>query len=470
MERAGAVRLLSCYELGRQPLAVASAAACFERAGFRVEALDLSVEKLERWLDEAATDADRPQLVAISVPMHTALRIGERAAGRLRQAWPAAHLCFFGLYATLNSRWLFNAGLADSVAGGECEALLVDLARALEARRDPSSVAGLGLPGRDAGPVLRRPQFEIPARHLLPPHGRYAALAWRGERRLAAAIEASRGCLHHCRHCPIPPVYGGRFFIVPRETVLADVRHLVTAGVRHLTFADPDFFNGPGHVLPLVRAIHAEHRELTFDVTTKIENVLKHTAQLAELADCGCIFVVSAVESLSDTVLQHLDKRHTRADVMEAAARLDDAGIALRPSFVAFTPWTTLDDYIELIDWIAEGGLVDRVDPVQLSIRLLVPPGSLLADYAALAPHLGPLDAERFSFTWRHPDPRMDELQRDVAGVVAAATRTGEAASRTFERIRGAALAVAGDVTIRAAFLPARAVADPPRLTEPWFC
>jgi radical SAM superfamily enzyme YgiQ (UPF0313 family) len=209
----GAIVLVSCYELGRPPLAVATLAAFLERDGFRPTAVDLAVESLEPWLDSPA--ASRCRLVAISAPMHTALRVGVTAAERIRPVLPGAHVVFFGLYATLNADHLFAAGLADSVASGEAEAALVELARALELRRGPEGVAGIARPGRSAAPILARLDFPVPSRAPLPPLERYARLEIGGERRLAAAVEASRGCLHVCRHCPITPVYAGRFFVVP---------------------------------------------------------------------------------------------------------------------------------------------------------------------------------------------------------------------------------------------------------------
>src|SRR5205807_4634599 len=105
---------------------------------------------------------------------------------------------------------------------------------------------------------------------------------------------------------------------------------------------------------------------------------------LGELAAAGCVFVVSAVESLSDRVLGILDKGHTRADVFAALALARAAGLVLRPSFVAFTPWTTRDDYLDLLDWVDREALWDHVDPVQWTIRLLVPPGSLLERHQAM--------------------------------------------------------------------------------------
>ena len=241
------------------------------------------------------------------------------------------------------------------------------------------------------------------------------------------------------------------------------------AGARHITFGDPDFLNGPTHALRIARTLHAEFPDLTFDFTAKIEHLLKHRGLLPEFAQAGCIFIVSAVESLSDTVLAHLDKGHTRADVDAALNILRDLRVALRPSFVAFTPWTTLDDYLELLQFVESRNLIDHVDPVQFSIRLLVPPGSLLLKEAGA--WLGPLNQQAFTYEWQHPDPQMDELHRQVTQIVEQAVRHSEDAAATFARICEAAYRMRGDGDF---IEPLPQVAPlrlrPPRLTEAWFC
>ena len=144
--------------------------------------------------------------------------------------------------------------------------------------------------------------------HLLMPAGGY---------RVAGYTEASRGCKHLCRHCPIVPVYSGVFRIVPREIVLEDIRRQVEAGAEHIAFGDPDFFNGPAHALSIVEALHREFPRVSYDVIIKIEHLLRSPAEnLEKLRDTGCLFVTSAVESLDDAVLTRLDKGHTRADFL----------------------------------------------------------------------------------------------------------------------------------------------------------
>ncbi|MEE9219180.1 MAG: CUAEP/CCAEP-tail radical SAM protein [Acidobacteriota bacterium] len=476
MKPADGLLLISCYELGHQPLGLATPLAFLARAGFRADALDLGVERFDprrvrgKWF------------IGISVPMHTALRLGVHAARHVREANPEAHICFYGLYASLNADYLLRHW-ADSVLGGEFEEALVDLVRelAMEPRPDTGTPAAAVTPERRAGvPIMARLNFPLPLRNTLPPLERYARLEKDGRRIIAGTVEASRGCLHRCLHCPIPPIYGGRFFVVPQAEVLEDIRRQVAAGARHITFADADFLNGPRHVMDLVRSMHRENPQITFDVTTKIEHILEHRECFRELAALGCVFVISAVESLSDRVLGQLEKGHTRADVEEALDILDSAGIPMRPSLLPFTPWSTLEDYLELIEFVEQRAMVHQVDPVHYSIRLLVPPGSALLSKPETQAWLGALDEAAFTYRWRHPDPRMDHLQARVSQLVEGATARREDVTITFGRIRLLAHEFARGLAApplhpsAACGMPPRSMTDPsrraPRLSESWFC
>jgi radical SAM superfamily enzyme YgiQ (UPF0313 family) len=425
------VLLVSTYELGHQPLHVASPAAALRAAGHDVRCLDIAVDP---WDPSAVGWADR---VAFSVPMHTAMRLAMRAAEAVKAARPDMPVCFYGLYAPV-SRDLTLGRLADRVIAGEYE---------------PGLVAWAG--GANGGPEidLGRGQFAVPARDLLPPLDRYARLAVDGEERLVGYVEASHGCVHMCRHCPLPTVYDGRIRIVGAETVVSDIAQLVEAGARHITFGDPDFLNGRKHSLAVVREMHERFPHLTFDCTVKVEHILEFPQVWPEFAQCGCLFVVSALESVNDEILARLDKGHTTRDAAHAIALLREHGIELRPSFLPFTPWTTRDDVAELVRFVAEHDLVGNVDPVQYAIRLLLPEGSLLLDHPDMAPYLGPYDPERLSWTWTSADPAVDDLQ---AGLAALA----EEGSLTFERI-------CEEVGVDVDSGP---VAERPRLTEPWFC
>jgi radical SAM superfamily enzyme YgiQ (UPF0313 family) len=425
--------------------------------------VDTAVEALS---DETLVCA---RFVAISVPMHTALRLGEQVARRVRALNPDAFLCLYGLYALLNANYLLEQTI-DAVIGGEYEEPLLNLVRALEDGSAPV-IPGVKTRRHQSGPWIRRAPSVFPQRTHLPPLARYAHLQMNGQTMLAGYTETTRGCKHTCLHCPITPIYNGRFFAFPAEIVLADIRAQVAQGAQHITFGDPDFFNGPTHALRIARALHQEFPALTFDATIKIEHLLKHWQLLAPMRTLGCAFVVSAVESLNEQVLAHLAKGHSRADVALAFALMAKVGIPLRPSLLPFSPWETLESYLELLTFFEERHLIEHVDLVHFSIRLLIPPGSSLLNTPGQKPWLGPLDAAAYTYLWQHPDPRMDTLQEEVAELVEQAQVAGQDTVETFFQIKALAQSVSGQQIHAAhelAHYGQRKVV--PHLSESWFC
>jgi radical SAM superfamily enzyme YgiQ (UPF0313 family) len=450
--------LISTYELGHQPLHVASPAAALRRAGHEVRCLDLSVQPWDPGALEWA------QAIGFSVPMHTAMRLALTAGRRVRREHPGLPICFYGLYATV-SRELVEGELGARVIAGEYEPALTAWVDGLSAPRIPAPTT--------ERPVihLQRGTFDPPARELLPGLEQYARLVIGGEERLVGYVEASHGCVHRCRHCPVPTVYDGRIRVVGAETVLRDIERLADMGARHITFGDPDFLNGWRHSLAIVRAVHERCPELTFDCTTKVEHVLEHPEIWEEMAACGCLFVICALESVNDEILIRLDKGHTTAEAVRALNLLRQHGIETRPSFMPFTPWTTPRDVLEIVDFVAAHDLVANVDPVQYSIRLLVPEGSLLLERADLREHLGPYETERLSYPWRSADPAADRLQGRLSALVQQSAAAQEAPSLTFARIRAAVREATGESNVpEQEAIPMGSTEGRPRLTEPWFC
>lgn len=463
MRAPGDILLISCYELGHQPFQLASLLARLRQAGYSPLPVDTAVETLT---PEAIRHA---RFVAISVPMHTALRLGEQIAQRIRTLNPTAHICFYGLYALLNAEYLLQ-GTIDSAIGGEYELPLLSLSEALE-QEESCAIPGVYTRLAPSEPWIQRSAFVVPDRSQLPALERYTRLAWQGTTRLTGYTETTRGCKHTCQHCPITPIYQGRFFAVPAQIVLADIQGQVAQGAGHITFGDPDFLNGPTHALRIARAMHQEFPAVTFDATIKVEHLLKQRHLLPELKDLGCIFVVSAIESINDTVLSRLDKGHTKADVAEVFDLMEQTGIVLRPSLMPFSPWETLESYIELLTFFEERRLVEHIDPVHFSIRLLIPPGSALLDTPGSEAWAGTLDAAEYTYRWQHPDPRMDDLQRHVADAMQQAEQTQADPLETFFRIKALALAAAGqDMCLSCALKQYGPRKVLPHLTESWFC
>ena len=422
------ILLVSTYELGHQPLHLASPAARLRGEGHEVQTVDLSLEG-------SAIKAGWPEAIAYSVPMHTALRLAIQSAIELRTLDPDLPIAFYGLYAGMGGEELEISQLV-----GEYETLLVEWSSGLTPRTHTD---------------ISQQKFLVPDRTGLSPLSSYAHLAGDVMERQVGYVEASHGCRHRCRHCPIPAVYDGRYRITGHGNVMADIDQQVLAGAEHITFGDPDFLNAPRYSMDVLRAAHRKYPDLTFDVTVKVSHILDHRHLWPELASLGVVMVVSAFETTNDRILKILDKGHSAAEMGAAVKVVRGAGIELRPSWLPFTPWTEPGDLAEILDFLDMHDLLDAVDPVQLSVRLLVPRGSLLAD----RPEMSAFDAARLSYTWFSPYPGVEEMQSQIARL--AEDGIGRPHLETIERI-----------WVSAMTRPFPSVLDRGRLrlSEPWFC
>ena len=443
------VVLISPYELGRQPFNLAQPAAWFKRAGISLACLDLSQQALDPAVLQHA------EYVAIYLGMHTATRIAAAALPKIRALAPRARIAAFGLYAPMNADWLRELGI-EAIFGGESEP---DLLAWVESGIAPTETQ------------IRRDKIEflLPDRSGLPALDRYAHLLLADNSQLKVGFaEASRGCKHLCRHCPVVPVYEGKFRVVPVDVVIADVAQQVAAGAQHISFGDPDFMNGPAHALKIAEALHAHFPGLSWDATIKIEHLLDHAELLPRMKQCGLLFIVAAVEAVDDTILGYLDKGHTRAGFESALAHTRALGIALAPTFVPFTPWTTLEGYRELLATLLRLNLVEAVPPIQLAIRLLVPQGSYLMHLPEFAARVGEFDQTMLGYPWQADDARVDALQRDLMAWVMAneksALTRGEVFAGIWARTHAALNAPAPPLD------PAQFGAPIPHHSEPWYC
>ena len=442
--------LISTYELGRQPFGLVSPAAWLRAAGHDVTCLDLTRQELNNTTIGAA------EAIAIYLPMHTATRLAAKLIPILREKNPAARICCYGLYAPMNAEYLLSLGV-EKLIGGEFELELVRWASSPDANGALQSVVS-----------LERLTFQLPDRAGLPPIQQYAHVVLpEGGYRIVGSTEASRGCKHLCRHCPIVPVYKGAFRIVARNVVMEDVRRQIAAGAQHISFGDPDFFNGIGHAVPLIEEFYREFPGVTYDVTIKIEHLRKHETLLPKLRDTGCLFVISAAESVDDEILGKLDKGHKRADFLHVTRRFRELAITLHPTFVPFTPWTTMEGYLDLLQVLQEEELIENVAPVQLGIRLLIPEGSRLLELKEMRKIVGPFDAESLVYPWTSPDARLDALSAKVQEIAAASDAARWPRTKTFSAILHAAHDAAG---LPAPHLESKTGRAVPFLSEPWYC
>jgi len=445
------VVLISPYEIGRQPFGLSEPAAMLRSRGYNVRTLDLAIERID------PVEIRGAKLIALYLAMHTATRIAIEALPRLSSLAPAAHLCAYGLYAPMNDEILRRHGV-DSILGGEFEPALLEIAESLRNGRTLEHS-----PRQN-----RRVDFVVPDRTTLPELDRYAQLILvDGSSKTMGFAEASRGCKHLCRHCPIVPVYNGKFRAIPVAIVLADIENQVLSGAQHGSFGDPDFFNGPTHARKVVEGLHRRFPQVTFDATIKIEHLLAHADMLPLLRDSGCLFITSAVEAVDDNILGYLQKNHTNKDFSKAVDLLRQVGIDLAPTFVAFSPWTTIQGYIDLLSRLVELRIVECVPSIQLAIRLLIPKGSYLLKIPGFESQLKDFDPEILGYPWLNRDKRVDDLHARIQLLVETADAQEISRRSVFESTWQIAHEFAGTIAPK---LPDDLGSAIPHHSEAWYC
>ena len=446
--------LISPYEIGRQPFALAQPAAWLKSDGFEVECMDLAVEPFDL---TRLRDAD---IVAVHLAMHAGARLAAEIIPRIAEINSIQAICVYGLYAPVNDEYFRSLG-ANYVLGGEFESNLLTICRNIQSGTVLNSL-------RETRTSMEKLEFVKPDRSGLPSLTNYARLQLPdGSEKSVGFVEASRGCKHVCRHCPVVPVYEGRFRIVSLNVIMEDIRQQIADGAQHISFGDPDFLNGPGHASRIIERLHSEFPQITWDATIKIEHLLKHSRLLESFARSGCLFITSAVESIEDKVLERLEKGHTASDFKKALELMRGLGISMLPTFVPFTPWTTLQGYRRLLETITELNLINSIAPVQLSIRLLLPQGSRLLESADRHSWLGEFDAKMLGYPWSHPDPRVDDLQRQIQSYAMKAENLNLGRHKSFTGIWKLAHEA---LELPAPELPAETADLTPCLSEPWYC
>ncbi|KVW75498.1 arsinothricin biosynthesis radical SAM protein ArsL [Burkholderia cepacia] len=403
--------VVSTFEGGYQPNTALSAATALRNAGFdSTRLLDTYVDGIP---DGAFDDAD---VIAISMPLFDSLQAGLQLTDQVRKANPTAIIVYFGQYATLNAERLVGR-YGDYAVVGEWEHPLVNLARYTSGSGAALEKAGLVDPdvvasGKVPHPYLARNAVSVPDRSLAPslikyPQPQVEKLLGSGTH-LIGGVEATRGCHHKCTYCSVYAAYDGKVIMVADDIVVEDVRNLVKQGMQHLTFTDAEFFNAKNHGVRIMRRLHEEFPDLTYDFTTRVDHILEHEDAIREMAGLGLRFITSALEFPTQKVLDIVAKEISVDDIEAAIRNLKAIGVKLNPTFIMYNPWVSKDDILSFKEFIERNDLEDVVDPIQYETRLHLYKGSPLLNRASTAGLK--LTEREFHFDWSHPDPAVDEM------------------------------------------------------------
>jgi len=375
------ILLLSFYDLGKQPKIISELHKKLDNGSNQIDIVDYSIEEKNLTLDNY-------DVLGIYASMHTASVLAEQY---LRDRKLPNKLFVFGLYANVFSEMFSNFQSIHSFDSDELESLL-------EVQLNPNYSF----------------KHSVPDRTILPSITDYSHIVDGSNNLIAGSVETTYGCKHECTHCPVPIEFKGMFKTFGTEKIITDVTNQVEEGAKHISFNDPDFFNGPKHALKILQLLNEKHPSITYDSTIKVEHILKYPDYFQELKNLNMLFVISAFETTNDHVLNILQKNHSFNDLNKAVELSLENNIDIRPTWMPFSPWTEQNDLISIIKLIENYKLRETVDPIQLTIKLLVPKNSLILKRPEMKEYLLDYDPASFSYAWQYKFPNIDNIQNEL--------------------------------------------------------
>ena len=375
------ILLLSFYDLGKQPKIISELYKKLDNGSNQIDVVDYSIEEKNLTLDNY-------DVLGIYASMHTASVLAEQY---LRDRKLPNKLFVFGLYANVFSEMFSNFQSIHSFDSDELESLL-------EVQLNPNYSF----------------KHSVPDRTILPSITDYSHIVDGSNNLIAGSVETTYGCKHECTHCPVPIEFKGMFKTFGTEKIITDVTNQVEEGAKHISFNDPDFFNGPKHALKILQLLNEKHPSITYDSTIKVEHILKYPDYFQELKNLNMLFVISAFETTNDHVLNILQKNHSFNDLNKAVELSLENNIDIRPTWMPFSPWTEQNDLISIIKLIENYKLRETVDPIQLTIKLLVPKNSLILKRPEMKEYLLDYDPSSFSYAWKYKFPNIDNIQNEL--------------------------------------------------------
>ena len=375
------ILLTSFYDLGKQPKIIAEIVDRYNSSEIDFDFFDFSVE-------DQNIDLENYDVLGIYAPMHTATIL---SIEYIKDKKLPNKMFTFGLYGSVLEDFNSSIRYIKDIESDE-------LALFLEINDDHQFSL----------------KNNIPNRQIFPDISNYAHLVDGSNNLIAGSVETTYGCKHSCTHCPVPISFNGSFKTYSLEKIVSDVENQVKQGAKHISFNDPDFFNGPIHALKILESLNEKFPSITYDSTIKVEHIIKYKKYFKELSSLNMVFVISAFETTNDLVLSILEKNHTSHDLNNSIEISQDFGIDIRPTWMPFSPWTELNDLSNIVKLIEKYELRETVDPIQLTIKLLIPKHSLIIKKPEINKYLGNYEKNSLSFKWEYENNDVEKLQSSL--------------------------------------------------------
>jgi radical SAM superfamily enzyme YgiQ (UPF0313 family) len=251
-------------------------------------------------------------------------------------------------------RWLstFHGKVDAFVVEAQGEETLIRLLEALRCRDDWTKIQNLAV-FDDSGKILFSPRQQESS------HIDGTAIAWdkipAEYLRKTLPVNTSRGCLFRCRFCSyhrlFPETHYKSLDVLREELRLIDRLGLV----KHVRFTDDNFTGNVNRLKSALQMMIEENFDFTWSSFARASSITPAIVKL--MKDSGCDLLTMGIESGSQKILESMDKRLKRDQVIDAIHGLNDAGIYSEGGFIVGYPGETRETFAETMDLIQQSAL-----------------------------------------------------------------------------------------------------------------
>ena len=168
-------------------------------------------------------------------------------------------------------------------------------------------------------------------------------------------VNTSRGCFYRCRFCSyhrLFPKVHYKSIVVLRD----ELRQIERLGfVSHVRFTDDNFTANVDRLRSVLNMIIEEGFGFTWSSYARASSLTPELVKLLKASRCQ--FLNMGIESGSQTILNHMDKRLKRDQAIDAIRTLNDHGIYSEGGFIVGYPGETLETFHETVDLIQTSSL-----------------------------------------------------------------------------------------------------------------
>ncbi|MGC9327697.1 MAG: B12-binding domain-containing radical SAM protein, partial [Candidatus Hinthialibacter sp.] len=290
-----------------------------------------------------------PRFIGLTTTTLTTLP-AEKAARIIKQRWPSAVIAVGGPHATaIPDETLRRCPDFDLAAVHEGDQTILEILQAVEnGGKDFSSIAGI-VCRNENGEIIKtppRPPFfdldslDFPAWELLDGFPeKYNPGFFKVGHVPSVSFVSSRGCPFHCSFCDTS-VFGRKIRSHSAE-YMAELFEYVNKrfGIRDVTFEDDTFMVYRKNVEEFCERLGKKNLRMTWACNSRVN--LAKPDLLRTMKRAGCWHISYGIESGSQDILDHEDKKLTLEQVHEGIRSTREAGVAAKGFFIVGHPRET---------------------------------------------------------------------------------------------------------------------------------